>query len=105
MARGIIDIMIEAVPERKDIKQAVFEELEKRSGEKTILASNTSSISISEISSFVEKGEQVIGLHFFNQPTIMKLVEVIRSPRTDESILTRSKEFILSIDKVPIEVN
>ena len=99
------DIMIEAVPERKDIKQAVFKEMEKRSGENTILASNTSSISISEISSFVEKREQVIGLHFFNPPTIMKLVEVIRSPRTDEGILARSKEFVQSIDKVPIEVN
>lgn len=99
------DIMIEAVPERKDIKRAVFKEMDKRSGETTILASNTSSISISEISSFVEKREQVIGLHFFNPPTIMKLVEVIRSPRTDEDILVRSKEFIQSIDKVPIEVN
>jgi 3-hydroxybutyryl-CoA dehydrogenase len=99
------DIMIEAVPERKDIKQSVFKEMDKRSSETTILASNTSSISISEISSFVEKREQVIGLHFFNPPTIMKLVEVIRSPRTDEGILVRSKEFIQSIDKVPIEVN
>jgi len=99
------EIMIEAVPERKDIKQSVFKEMDKRSSETTILASNTSSISISEISSFVEKREQVIGLHFFNPPTIMKLVEVIRSPRTDESILVRSKEFIQSIDKVPIEVN
>jgi 3-hydroxybutyryl-CoA dehydrogenase len=99
------DIMIEAVPERKDIKQSVFKEMDKRSSETTILASNTSSISISEISSFVEKREQVIGLHFFNPPTIMKLVEVIRSPRTNEGILVRSKEFIQSIDKVPIEVN
>jgi 3-hydroxybutyryl-CoA dehydrogenase len=99
------DIMIEAVPERKEIKQAVFKEMDKRSGVTTILASNTSSISISEISSFVEKREQVIGLHFFNPPTIMKLVEVIRSPRTDEEILVRSKEFIQSINKVPIEVN
>jgi 3-hydroxybutyryl-CoA dehydrogenase len=99
------DIMIEAVPERKDIKQAVFKEMDKRSSETTILASNTSSISISEISSFVERSGQVIGLHFFNPPTIMKLVEVIRSPRTDEDILVRSKEFIQSINKVPIEVN
>jgi 3-hydroxybutyryl-CoA dehydrogenase len=99
------DIMIEAVPERKDIKQAVFKEMERRSGENTILASNTSSISISEIASFVEKREQVIGLHFFNPPTIMKLVEVIRSPRTKEAIIARSKEFIQSIAKVPIEVN
>jgi 3-hydroxybutyryl-CoA dehydrogenase len=99
------DIMIEAVPERKDIKQSVFKEMDKRSSETTILASNTSSISISEISSFVEKRKQVIGLHFFNPPTIMKLVEVIRSPRTNEDILVKSKEFIQSIDKVPIEVN
>ncbi|MBO0962327.1 3-hydroxybutyryl-CoA dehydrogenase [Neobacillus sp. MM2021_6] len=99
------DLIIEAVPEKKEIKSAVFKQMDTISDEKTILATNTSSISISEISSYIEKRDQVIGLHFFNPPTMMKLVEVIRGQRTDEKIVTRSKEFIHSIGKVPIEVN
>ncbi|WML39687.1 3-hydroxyacyl-CoA dehydrogenase NAD-binding domain-containing protein [Neobacillus sp. OS1-2] len=99
------DLIIEAVPEKKEIKSTVFKQMDTISDENTILATNTSSISISEISSYIEKRDQVIGLHFFNPPTIMKLVEVIRGQRTDEKIVTRSKEFIHSIGKVPIEVN
>lgn len=99
------DMMIEAVPENKEIKKTVFKEMDKISDENTILASNTSSLSISELSSYVEKGDQVIGVHFFNPPTLMKLVEVIRGQRTREDIVDKSKLFIESIQKESVEVN
>lgn len=98
------DIMIEAVPENKEIKKAVFQQMEKCSDERTILATNTSSIAISEIASYVERKERIIGMHFFNPPTVMKLVEIIRSPRTSEDVVTESKSFVEKIGKVPIEV-
>lgn len=98
------DIMIEAVPENKEIKKAVFQQMEKCSDERTILATNTSSIAISEIASYVERKERIIGMHFFNPPTVMKLVEIIRSPRTLEDVVTESKSFVEKIGKVPIEV-
>lgn len=98
------DIMIEAVPENKEIKKAVFQQMEKCSDERTILATNTSSIAISEIASYVERKERIIGMHFFNPPTVMKLVEIIRSPRTSEDAVTESKSFVEKIGKVPIEV-
>jgi 3-hydroxybutyryl-CoA dehydrogenase len=98
------DIIVEAVPENKEIKKSVFKEMEKVSNEDTILATNTSSLSISELSSYTDKSDQVIGLHFFNPPTIMQLVEVIRGGRTKEGIIRKSKDFVESIGKVPIEV-
>ncbi|MBU8908925.1 3-hydroxyacyl-CoA dehydrogenase NAD-binding domain-containing protein [Desertibacillus haloalkaliphilus] len=102
---GVFDVIIEAVPENKEIKKAVFQDMESISDENTILATNTSSISISEIASYVEKSDQVIGLHFFNPPIVMQLVEVIRGQRTKDSIVTESKSFIESIGKVAVEVN
>ncbi len=98
------DLILEAVPENKEIKKAVFTKMDEYGEEGAILATNTSSISISEIASYVKKKEQVIGLHFFNPPTVMRLVEVIRSQRTADDIITRSKAFIEKIGKVPIEV-
>lgn len=84
-----VDLIIEAVPENVDMKKAIFREVDGYAPAHAIIASNTSSVSITEIASATKRPEKVCGMHFFNPPQLMKLVEVIRGARTsDETVQT-----------------
>jgi 3-hydroxybutyryl-CoA dehydrogenase len=98
------DIMIEAVSEKMDIKQKVFKQMESLATPQSVLASNTSSLGVSQIASSVQCPDQVVGIHFFNPPAIMELVEVVKGVHTRSDIVESSKRFVLSIGKKPIEV-
>jgi len=83
------DLIIEAVPEKVEIKKSVFAEVDKFAKPEAIIASNTSSISITEIASATNRAEKVCGMHFFNPPQLMKLIEIIRGAKTsDETVAT-----------------
>lgn len=98
------DLIIEAATENPKIKKSIFAELDEVCQEKTILASNTSSLSITDIGQATKRPEKVIGMHFFNPVPLMKLVEVISGQKTDakvkETIINLAKE----IGKTPVEV-
>jgi 3-hydroxybutyryl-CoA dehydrogenase len=99
-----IDLAIEAVPERLDLKRSVFEALDTAAPAGAVLASNTSSLSISLIAGATRRAERVVGLHFFNPVHVMKLLEVVRGERTDRATLDRCLDFARRIDKEPIVV-
>lgn len=97
-------LVIEAVVERLDVKRGVFAELEAIVATETLLASNTSSLSIAAIADGAKHRERVIGLHFFNPVPAMALVEVIGSPYTDAAILDRAKSWVEGIHKTAVVV-
>ncbi|MBN1572951.1 MAG: enoyl-CoA hydratase/isomerase family protein [Deltaproteobacteria bacterium] len=99
-----VDLIIEAVPEVMDIKKKVFADLEGACPEHTIFATNTSSLSIEEISKATKRPDKVVGLHFFNPANVMKLVEVIYYPGTDNKVVETMMDFSTKIKKIPIEV-
>ena len=94
------DLVIEAVAERLEIKQQLFSELEKINGPETILASNTSSISITRIAAVLKRPSHCIGLHFFNPADRMKLVEIISGAATDHETIEVIKKFSARIEKI-----
>jgi len=96
------DMVIEAVFEDLAIKQKVFSELDHSSAAETILASNTSTLSITAIASVCENRKRVIGTHFFSPVPLMKLVEVIRGEETGEEVVTAVIEFLESLEKTPV---
>jgi 3-hydroxybutyryl-CoA dehydrogenase len=98
------DLVIEAVPERLELKQQVFAEVAKPARSDTVLATNTSSLSVSRIQAAVPFPERVVGLHFFNPVHIMKLVEVVRGADTTEAIVGAAVDFVRSLGKEPIVV-
>jgi 3-hydroxybutyryl-CoA dehydrogenase len=106
MAEGAaeIDIAIEAVPERMPLKKAVFAALEANAPASAILASNTSSLSLTEIQDGMDRPERVVGLHFFNPVHIMKLLEVVRGGATAEEVVESAVAFARWIGKEPIVV-
>lgn len=97
------DLIIEAIIERLDVKQQVFSQLEEVNEEHTILATNTSSIPITQIAAKLKRPAQVIGLHFFNPAHIMKLVEVISGAATDRKVAEQVTSFAKSIGKTPVK--
>ncbi len=99
-----VDIVIEAVPEKMGIKQAVFKELEEVCPEQTIFASNTSALSISEMGAATNKPHKMIGMHFFNPASVMKLVEVIPGLDTDQETVDDVVMFAESLRKLPVVV-
>ena len=99
------DIVIEAATENKEVKISIFSELDTFCPEKTILASNTSSISISLIASATNRPEKVIGMHFMNQVSIMKLVEIIRGKLTSDETTEKVKNLVEVLNKIPVECN
>ena len=105
MALDKVDLVIEAVTEILTLKQDIFSELDEYAPSHSILASNTSSISISEIGKFTERPEKVIGMHFFNPVPLMKLLEIVRHDEVDESTILFAREFGEAIGKTPILVN
>lgn len=98
------DLVIEAAVENMAIKKEIFAELDKICKAETILASNTSSLSITEVASATNRPDRVIGMHFFNPATIMKLVEVIRGMATSQETFDQVKEMAIAIGKEPVEV-
>jgi 3-hydroxybutyryl-CoA dehydrogenase len=99
------DIVIEAATENKEVKISIFSELDTFCPEKTILASNTSSISISLIASATNRPEKVIGMHFMNPVSIMKLVEIIRGKLTSDETTKKVKNLVEVLNKIPVECN
>ncbi|KAA8923384.1 3-hydroxyacyl-CoA dehydrogenase NAD-binding domain-containing protein [Thermoplasma sp.] len=98
------DIVVEAVPENLDLKRKVFVEIEKHVGENTIIASNTSGITIAEIAQDIERKERAVGMHWFNPAGIMKLIEVVRAKMTSEEVLNTVVDFSKKIGKTPVVV-
>ena len=100
-----VDLVIEAVPERAQLKYELFETLDRVVGPDTILASNTSSISITEIAAAPSCPDRVIGMHFMNPVPVMKLVEVIRGLATSDTTTRATVEFAEALGKTAVEVN
>jgi enoyl-CoA hydratase/3-hydroxyacyl-CoA dehydrogenase len=96
------DLLIEAVPEDMELKKKVYLDVDKHSDSKTIYASNTSTLPISEISSLTNRSTRFIGLHFFNPPQLMKLVEVIPGITTDQQIVKVGMDFVKRVGKEPV---
>jgi len=107
LAEGVksADLVVEAATENKNIKLKIFKQLDEICNPDTILASNTSSISITDIASATNRAEKVIGMHFMNPVPIMKLVEVIRGRITSDDVTSTVMEMSKSLGKIPVEVN
>jgi 3-hydroxybutyryl-CoA dehydrogenase len=99
------DLVVEAATENLELKLNIFRELDKCCKAETILASNTSSISITKIASVTKRPQQVIGMHFMNPVPVMKLVEVIRGYSTTDAITKTVFDLSKQLGKVPVEVN
>ncbi|WP_317047840.1 3-hydroxyacyl-CoA dehydrogenase family protein [Pedobacter chinensis] len=99
------DLVVEAATENIDLKLKIFKELDELAPEHTILASNTSSISITQIASVTHRGEKVIGMHFMNPVPVMKLVEVIRAYQTSDETTKAVMALSQNLEKTPVEVN
>lgn len=99
-----VDLVIEAIPEKLDLKQKTFTELETYTSADTVLATNTSSLSVTEITSVLGDPSRAVGLHFFNPVHIMELVEIIVGAHTDEQTLSTAESFVTDIGKTPVTV-
>ena len=98
------DLVVEAVPEDVDLKKQTFEEVEANAPDDAIVASNTSSLSVTEIVSALDDPGRGIGLHFFNPVHIMQLVEVVVGEQTDEETVAFAEEFVEDVDKTAVTV-
>jgi 3-hydroxybutyryl-CoA dehydrogenase len=99
---GDIDLAVEAVPESLELKRRVWSELSQKISESTILASNTSSISIGALASAVAVPGRFLGMHFFNPVPVSKLVELVRGPETMDATVVAAAEWVSAIDKESI---
>src|SRR4030095_2594597 len=99
------DLVVEAATENVTIKLGIFRDLDAICNSDTILASNTSSISITQIAAVTKRGDKVIGMHFMNPVPVMKLVEVIRGYSTSDKVTTQILELSRKLGKTPTEVN
>ncbi|MGD6870784.1 3-hydroxybutyryl-CoA dehydrogenase [Sutcliffiella horikoshii] len=100
-----VDIVIEAAVENMDIKKKIFAELDQYAPAHTILATNTSSLPITEIAAATGRPEKVIGMHFMNPVPVMKLVEIIRGLQTGDEVYGAIEDMTKKLSKVPVEVN
>jgi len=100
-----VDIVIEAATENEALKLSIFEQLDQTCKVDAILASNTSSISLTRIAGATQRAEQVIGMHFMNPVPMMALIEVIRALQTSDAVYQRVHEFSETIGKIPVEAN
>ncbi len=96
------DLMIEAVPEIMDLKKKVYAEIDAVAEKKTVYASNTSTLPITEIANTTARPEKFIGIHFFNPPQLMKLVEVIPGQKTSKELIELTINFVKSVSKEPV---
>jgi 3-hydroxybutyryl-CoA dehydrogenase len=99
------DLVVEAATENVDLKLKIFEDIDKHAQADCILATNTSSISITKIAAATSRPEKVIGMHFMNPVPIMKLVEIIRGYRTDDATCKAVMDTSSALGKIPVEVN
>jgi 3-hydroxybutyryl-CoA dehydrogenase len=99
------DFIVEAATEKIEIKMEIFRDLGRLARPDVILASNTSSISITKLGALTKRPEKVIGMHFFNPVPVMKLVEVIRGLATSQETFSETRELAVKLDKTPVEVN
>jgi 3-hydroxybutyryl-CoA dehydrogenase len=100
-----VDLVVEAATENVDLKLKIFRELDKFCDERTVLATNTSSISITQIAAVTKRQDKVIGMHFMNPVPIMKLVEIIRGYNTSDEVTKKIMSLSEQLGKVPVEVN
>lgn len=100
-----VDLVVEAATENVDLKLKIFRDLNTFCDEKTILATNTSSISITQIAAVTTRQDKVIGMHFMNPVPIMKLVEIIRGYNTSDEVTKTIMDLSEKLGKVPVEVN
>lgn len=100
-----VDLVIEAAVETMELKKELFKMLDEICKPEAVLASNTSSLSITEIAASTSRPEKVIGMHFFNPAPVMKLVELIKGQKTSEEVCTMISDLAKSIGKVPVMVN
>ncbi|HME82060.1 MAG TPA: 3-hydroxyacyl-CoA dehydrogenase family protein [Candidatus Eremiobacteraceae bacterium] len=101
---GDVDFVIEAVPEKLSIKQAVFGELDKVCQSTAILASNTSALSITALGAATKRPGQVVGFHFFNPASVMKLIEVVAGQQTSKDTMDTAVSFAEELRKIPVKV-
>jgi 3-hydroxybutyryl-CoA dehydrogenase len=99
------DFIVEAATEKFEIKTEIFRDLDRLARPEVILASNTSSISITKLAALTRRPEKVIGMHFFNPVPVMKLVEVIRGLATSEETFLETRNLAVKLEKTPVEVN
>jgi 3-hydroxybutyryl-CoA dehydrogenase len=99
------DLVVEAATENVDLKLKIFKDLDEICQDHTILATNTSSISITQIANQTNRKDKIIGMHFMNPVPIMKLVEVIRGKETSDEVTSQIMELSKKLDKIPVEVN
>lgn len=100
-----VDMVIEAVVEKMNVKRDIFAQLDEITQDHTILASNTSSLPITEIAAATDRPERVIGMHFMNPVPVMKLVEIIRGLATEDEVYKKVEDVTKTIGKMPVEVN
>ena len=107
IAQGVkgVDLVVEAATENVNLKLKIFKQLDEICDSNTLLATNTSSISITQIATVTNRPSQVIGMHFMNPVPIMKLVEVIRGKETSDKVTSTIMEMSKNLGKVPVEVN
>jgi enoyl-CoA hydratase/3-hydroxyacyl-CoA dehydrogenase len=96
------DLVIEAVPEIMDLKKKVYAELDKVAGKNVVFASNTSTLPITEIANTTSRPERFIGIHFFNPPQLMKLVEIIPGQKTAKDVVKLTNDYVKSVQKEPV---
>ena len=99
------DFVIEAATEKFEVKTEIFRDLDRLTRREIVLASNTSSISITKLGAQTKRPEKVIGMHFFNPVPVMKLVEVIRGLATSQETFARVRDLAVKLEKTPVEVN
>jgi len=98
------ELVVEAVPEKIDLKKQIFTELEKVTTERTLLASNTSSLSIEKLAESVKRKDRFLGMHFFNPAPIMQLVELVRGPETSDQAVVDGRAVCAKLEKVAVKV-
>lgn len=98
------DLIIEAAVEAMDMKKELFAQLDGMCKPETIIATNTSSLSITEIGAATKRGDRVIGMHFFNPAPVMKLVEVIRGLMTTDEVYNKISDLVKALGKTPVEI-
>ncbi len=107
MSDGVkgVDLVVEAATENIDLKLKIFKDLDQNTDANTILATNTSSISITQIAAVTSKPDKVIGMHFMNPVPVMKLVEIIRGYSTSDKVTAEIMDLSKKLEKIPVEVN
>ena len=99
------DFVVEAATEKLELKTEIFRDLDRVCRPEVVLASNTSSISITKLAALTKRPDKIIGMHFFNPVPVMKLVEVIRGPATSQETFETVRDLAIKLEKTPVEVN